>query len=291
MLLSGLAAEIVIIDIDEKKAAGEVLDISHASIFSHETKVWAGHFEDCSDAAIVIITAGRNQQPGQSRMDLLKANYEVFKLIVPKIANSATDAILLVATNPVDVLTYAATRLSGFDPHRVIGSGTALDTARFRYELGQVYQVDPQSIYADIIGEHGDTELPVWSLANISGMRLPDYCNQIGIKYDRESMEKCFQRTKDAAYNIIQCKGVTDYGIATGLVHIVETILRDENTLITVSRVGSFFGIDDIALSVPAKVNRTGAHIDGELLLSEDEKEKVRLSGRRIKDSISSITI
>jgi L-lactate dehydrogenase len=289
LLLSGLAADIVLIDVNEKKAQGEAMDLNHAVPFSHPTKIWAGDYPDCEGAAIVIIAAGINQKPGQSRMDLLKLNFGIFKSIIPEIVRYASDSILLIATNPVDVLTYASWKLSGFPTNRVIGSGTALDTARFRYLLGQYYEVDPQSVHADIIGEHGETELPVWSLASIAGMRLEDYCREAGKDFDSKGMLLCFHTTKNAARDIIQLKGMTDYGVAAALVRIVETILRDENTLLTVSTVGPHAGVDDVCLSIPTKVNRGGANHVLKVMLNSEEQKALLKSAESVKAAMDTL--
>lgn len=291
LLLSGLAAEIVLVDVNKDRAEGEEMDLSHASPFSHKTEIQVGDYADCAGASIVIIAAGINQKPGQTRMELVNANVEIFKEMIPQIAHHAPDSILVVATNPVDVLTHVTWKLSGFPTHRVIGSGTALDTARFRYEIGKLYQVNPENVQADIIGEHGDTELPVWSLASISGMRLPDFCRQSGMKYDESAMLACFTETKNAAYKIINRKGWTNYGVATALVRIVETILRDEDTLLPVSMVGNFAGVEDVALSVPSKVTRLGVFHTLTLQLSPEEKSELRKSAESIKKVLDSLSL
>ncbi|KAL2433464.1 putative L-lactate dehydrogenase [Exophiala dermatitidis] len=291
LLLSGLAAEIVLIDVNKKKAEGEAMDLCHAAPFSHQTHIWAGDYTDCAGASIVIITAGLNQQPGQTRMDLVKANVSVFRDLIPQIASHAPDTILVVATNPVDVLTYAAWKLSGFPLHRVLGSGTTLDTARFRFELGNYFQIDPQSVHADIIGEHGDTELPVWSLASISGMHLRAYCRQASREYDENAMNQCFLATKNAAYDIIQRKGWTDKGVATALVRIVETILRDEDTILTVSTPRNYPGIGVTAFSVPSKITRDGVFQTFDLLLNPEEEAELRESAKSISAVIDSLSL
>ncbi|GAB1310639.1 L-lactate dehydrogenase [Madurella fahalii] len=288
LLLDGLAAEIVLIDIDKNRALGEVMDLSHAAHFA-QARVRAGEYEDCAGAAAVIITAGVNQKPGQTRLDLVKTNYALFQDVVPKITHHAPDTILVVATNPVDVLTHAAYQLSGFPVERVIGSGTAMDTTRFRHELGKHFGVNPRNVHAVIIGEHGDSQLPVWSLASIAGMRLKDYCAQKGREYSEADMEECSRRTKEAAYEIIQRKGKTNYGVASVLVSILEPIITDGDAIMTVSRVGSYAGVDDVALSMPCKLNRHGAHQDVPLLLSEPEKEALRKSALSIKGVLSSV--
>jgi len=288
LLLSGLAAEIVLIDVDKNRAQGEAMDLSHAAHFA-QAKVRVGEYEDCAGAAAVIITAGVNQKPGQTRMDLVKTNYALFESVVPQVAANAPDTILVVATNPVDVLTHAAHRLSGFPVERVIGSGTAMDTTRFRHELGRHYGVSPRSVHAVIVGEHGDSQLPVWSLATISGMRLRDYCAQAGRAYSDDDMEGCSRRTKEAAYDIIRRKGKTNYGVASVLVSIMEPIITNGDGIMTVSRVGTYGGVDDVALSMPCKLNRAGAHQDVPLLLNEDEQAAVRRSALSIKEVLDSV--
>src|SRR6266568_1051926 len=181
LLLSGLAAEIVLIDVNHAKAEGEAMDLNHAVPFAKPTRIWAGSYEDCAGAAVTVIAAGANQKPGETRLDLVHKNAAIFSAIVPEVVKHNPDGILLVATNPVDVLTYVSYKLSGMSPQRVIGSGTILDTARFRYLLSQHFGVDSRSVHAYIIGEHGDSEVPVWSLANIAGMRLPDFCAANGL--------------------------------------------------------------------------------------------------------------
>src|SRR5271169_4273374 len=186
LLLSGLAAEIVLIDASRAKAEGEAMDLNHTVPFTHPTRIWAGDYADCAGAMVTVLTAGANQKPGQSRLDCLQANARIWREIVPQIAHHNPRGILLVATNPVDVLTYAALKLSGLPAARVLGSGTILDTARFRFLLSQHFGVDARSVHAYIIGEHGDSEVPVWSLANIAGMHLPDYCRVHGLPYEPE---------------------------------------------------------------------------------------------------------
>ncbi|KAL2124967.1 hypothetical protein VTJ04DRAFT_1332 [Mycothermus thermophilus] len=288
LLLDGLAADIVLIDIDRNRALGEVMDLSHAAHL-HKARVRVGDYEDCEGAAAVIITAGVNQKPGQTRMDLVKTNYALFKDVVPRVAKNAPDTIIIVATNPVDVLTHAAYKLSGFPRERVIGSGTAMDTTRFRHELGKHFGVNPRNVHAVIIGEHGDSQLAVWSLATISGMRLKDYCAAAGVEYNEEELEACATRTKEAAYEIIRRKGKTNYGVASVLVSILQPIVADSDAIMTVSRVGSYAGVDDTAVSMPCKLNRHGAYQDVPLLLNDQEREALRKSAQSIRDVISSV--
>jgi L-lactate dehydrogenase len=180
LLLSSLATAIVLVDVDRSKAEGEVMDLNHSGPFGPPTRIFAGNYGDCAGAAITIIAAGRSQRSGETRLDLNESNALILREIIPQVVRNNADGILLIATNPVDVLTYASWKLSGFPPNRVIGSGTILDTARFRYLLGQHFGIDPQSVHAYIIGEHGDSEVPVWSLANIAGIRLREFCEHKG---------------------------------------------------------------------------------------------------------------
>src|SRR5581483_1553016 len=214
LLLSGLAAEIALIDANRSKAEGEAMDLNHAVPFAHPTRIWAGDYSDCAGALITVVAAGTNQKPGETRLALLQRNADIFAKIIPNIVEHNPRGILLIATNPVDVLTYASYNLSGLPAERVIGSGTILDTSRFRYLLSEYFGVDARSVHAYIIGEHGDSEVPVWSLANIAGMRLREFCAVRGCAYDPQAMEQIFARTRDAAYHIIQRKGATYYAVA-----------------------------------------------------------------------------
>jgi L-lactate dehydrogenase len=204
LLLSGLAAEIVLIDVNRAKAEGEAMDLNHTEPFAHPTKIVAGDYRDCAGAAVTVVTAGSAQHPGETRLDLVKRNNEIFSHIIPEVARNNPGGIILIATNPVDVLTYTSLKLSGLPPRRVIGSGTILDTARFRHLLSEYFDVDPRSVHAHIIGEHGDSEVPLWSLANIAGIRLADFGRASGVPYDQFQMDEIFKQTRDAAYHIIQ---------------------------------------------------------------------------------------
>lgn len=282
-----MAAEIVLIDVDKKKAEGEVMDLIHAAPFAQSTRVWVGDYEDCAGAAIVILTAGANQKPGESRTQLVEKNYEIFKSIVPEVAKHAKDAIIIVSANPVDVMTWTAAKLSGFPAHRVIGSGTSLDSARFATELARQFGIDSTSVHAIIIGEHGDSEIPVWSLTTVAGMKLDEYSKLAGLKYGKDEAKECFERTKNAAGEIIERKGVTGYGIASSLVRIIQAVLMDQNTVMTVSAVGKYAGVDDdIALSVCRKVNREGCKELVPLQLDADEKKGLKKSAKKMAEII-----
>ena len=292
LLLSGLASEIVLIDQNRARAEGEAMDLNHAVPFASPTRVWAGDYTDCAGAAVTVITAGAAQKPGETRLDLVKKNAGIFRQIVPQIARHNPDGIILVTTNPVDVLAYVAWKLSGLPAQRVIGSGTILDTARFRYLLSQHYGVDPRSVHALIIGEHGDSEVPVWSLANIAGMRLKDFCCFQDVMYDQAKLDDIFRETRDAAYHIIERKGATYYAIGAGLVRVVEAILRDQSTVLSVSTlIDKYYGIDDVYLSLPAVVDRGG--IEGVLRLAIDDSETVglRRSAEVLKSTIAQLEL
>ena len=274
MLIHGLASQIVVIDINKERAEGEVMDLNHGMPFAYPTKIWIGDYSDCRDADVVIIAVDKGQRIQQSRLELAEGNFQMLKQIVPSIAKYNSEGILLVVTNPLDVMTYAALKLSGFSKSRVIGSGTILDTARLRYLLGDHLQVDPRNVHAYIIGEHGDSEVPVWSLANVAGIRLRDYCPICKIPYSAEDLNNLFLKVRDAGYEIMKRKGRTNYGVALGLTKIVESIVRDENGIATVSCfLEDYYGVSDICLSVPVILNRTG--VKKIIKLPLDEKEIV----------------
>jgi L-lactate dehydrogenase len=290
LLLSGLAAEIVLIDESKSKAEGEAMDLNHTVPFAHPTRIWAGDYSDCEGAAITVIAAGTGQKPGETRLDLVKKNAAIFREIVPEAAHANPEGLLLIATNPVDVLTYSAWKLSGLPPERVIGSGTILDTSRFRYLLSQHFGVDPRSVHAYIIGEHGDSEVAVWSLANIAGMRLADYCAANGLAHEQEEMDGIFRQTRDAAYEIIKRKGSTYYAVAAGLMRIVEAILRNQNTVLSVSSlIEGYYGLSDLCLSLPTVVNRSGVERVLRLELSPQEIEGLRHSSEVLKATIAQL--
>lgn len=290
LLLSGLAAEIVLIDANPGKAEGEAMDLNHAVPFTHPTKVWAGEYSDCAGAAITLLAAGTPQAPGETRLDLIKKNASLWRKIVPQVAAHNPTGILLIATNPVDVLTYAGWKLSGLPPQRVIGSGTILDTARFRYLLSQELGVDARSVHAYIIGEHGDSEVPVWSLANIAGMRLPEFYKAQGMAYDPQRLEGIFRQTRDSAYRIIERKGATYYAVAAGLMRITQAILRNQRTVFSVSSlIDGYYGLTGVCFSLPTVVDRGGVEEVLRLQLDPTEQEKLRASAQVLKETIKSL--
>ena len=287
LVTSGLAAEIVLIDANHARAEGEAMDINHAVPMHRNCRVWAGDYPDCAAADVIVVTAGSAQKPGETRLDLTQRNAEIFKQIIPKIARYNPEGTIVIASNPVDVLTYAAIQLSGMPAHHIIGSGTILDTARVRYLLSQHFGVDPRSVHAYIIGEHGDSEVPVWSLANIAGMRLTDFCaaNQMGC--DGEILNIIIEQTRQAAYEIIQRKGATFYAIASGLLRLVEAILRDQSTVLTVSSlIQNQYGISGVCLSLPTIVDRGGIEKVISLNLNAEELAGLQRSAEILHQTI-----
>ncbi|HHY87511.1 MAG TPA: L-lactate dehydrogenase [Chloroflexi bacterium] len=292
LLVTGLASEIVLIDANRKKAEGEAMDLNHAAPLTHSSRIWAGDYADTAGAAITVITAGSAQRPGETRLDLAQRNTEIFRSIVTEVVKNNPNGIILVTTNPVDVLTYASLKFSGLPKNQVLGSGTVLDTARFRYLLSRRFGVDPRSVHAHIIGEHGDSEVPVWSLANIAGMRIPEYCAANNLGCVQEELEDIFRQTRDAAYEIIERKGATYYAIAAGLTRIVEAILRDQSSVLSVSSlIEDYYGINDVCLSLPTLVDAGGVEKVIRLNLDEREVHGLQESARVLRQTIESLGI
>jgi len=288
LLQSGLASEIVLIDANPVKAEGEAMDLNHAMPFVKPTKITAGNYSDTESADIVVVTAGASQKPGETRLDLVTKNYKIFQEIIPQIVENNPNGLLLIATNPVDVLAYAAWKISKLPASRIIGSGTILDTARFRYLLSQHAEVDPRSVHAFIAGEHGDSEVPLWSLANIAGMKLQDYCKQNCLEFEPKVWENIYHQTRDAAYEIIQRKGATFYAVANGLLRITEAILRDQNTVLSISSlIEDFYEINDVYLSLPTVLGRKGVERRLKLQLAEEEIAGIKASAEILKKTIS----
>lgn len=285
LLLSGLCSEIVLIDANQRKAEGEVMDLNHAVPTTNPARVWAGDYKDCAGAAVTVITAGTAQRPGETRLDLAGRNVDIFRQIVPGIVENNPNGIILVATNPVDVLSYITWKMSGLPKSRVFGSGTILDTSRFRFLLSQLFGVDSRSVHAYIIGEHGDSEVPVWSAANIAGMRFPVFCEQMGLGCNQEELSHIFEQTRDAAYHIIERKGATYYAVAAGLVRIVEAILRDQSTVLSVSSlIENYYGISDVFFSLPAVIDGSGVERVLKLRLDDQEAAGVRKSAQLLQE-------
>jgi L-lactate dehydrogenase len=290
LVLSGHARQIVLIDRDKARVEGEVLDLAHTAPYVSPVEILAGDYPDTKDSDLVVITAGKKQAPGQSRVDLVKDNIEVFKAIIPQISKYSPNAIFLVVSNPVDVLAYAAYKLSSKSVEKVIGSGTVLDTARFRFLLAKHCNVDSHNAHAYILGEHGDSEFPVWSKAMIGGMLFKEYCPMCEryTKCNRnKELENIFLEVKNSAYEIIEKKGETSYGIGLALVRITRAILRDENAILPVSSlVNGYLGIKDVYLSLPAIVNKKGVRQVLTIKLNEKEEKALKNSASVIQKVI-----
>ena len=292
LVIHGLVSEISLIDVNAEKARGEAMDLEHGMPFVQPARINAGDYRECKDADIVVITAGAAQKPGESRLDLVKKNAAIFKQVIPKITEHNDQCVLLVATNPVDIMTYVSLKLSGFPPNRVIGSGTILDTARLRSLLGEHFKIDPRNVHAYIIGEHGDSEVPVWSSASIAGVEIKKYCPICGMKYEQQYLDKIFEQVKNAAYQIIDLKGATYYAIGLGLTRIVESIIRDENAILTVSSLlHDYYGVSDLCLSVPSIVNKNGVSQTIKLPLEEAEIKMFQKSADIMEKVIHSLNI
>ncbi|MBR0185504.1 MAG: L-lactate dehydrogenase [Synergistaceae bacterium] len=290
LMMSGLFSEMVLIDADRERAEGEALDISHGMPLARPMKIYAGDYDDVTDAAIIVVTAGANQKPGETRLDLVKKNVAIFKSIMPEISKRKYKGILLIVANPVDILTYTAVKYSGLPSSRVIGSGTVLDTARLKYLLSEHLGVDSRSIHAYIIGEHGDSEFAAWSSANVSGVPLYDFCKMRGHSHFEDAQKKIEADVRNSAYEIIKRKHATYYGIAMSVKRICEAIIRDEKSALAVSSLmEDVYGVEDVALSMPAIVGKDGVETLIPVRLSVDEQRKLRESAEILKGVIRDV--
>ena len=283
----GVFSELVLIDANNKKAEGEAMDLNHGIPFAKPVKVYAGNYDDLSDCSLIIIAAGANQKPGETRIDLVKKNTAILKSIIPEITKRNKECILLILSNPVDILTYITLKISGFPKNKVIGSGTVLDTARLKYLLAEHLSVDSRNVHAFIIGEHGDSELAVWSSANISGIDLKDFCGLCGKCTTMENIYNLYNNVRESAYKIIDSKGATYYAIAMATLRIVECIVRDEKSVIPVSTlVEGEYGINDVCMGLPSIVGKNGVERILEIPLNKHEAENLLNSAREINEYI-----
>jgi len=292
LMISGTASEIVIVDINKDKAEGEAMDLSHGVSFVKPVDIKAGDYKDTKDSDIVIITAGAAQKVGETRLDLVERNLSIFKSIVPEVVKYSPNSILLVVSNPVDILTYITYKLSGFPKERVIGSGTVLDTSRLKYILSENSGIDARNIHSYIIGEHGDSEIATWSLTNIAGKSMDEFCKNICKKCGGERKDEIHNSVKNAAYEIIEKKGATYYAVALAIRRIVEAIIRDENSILTVSTLlKGEYGIDDIYLGIPSIVGSSGVKKVLEVPLNKEELDKLQYSAKTLKELLNSVKI
>ena len=285
LMQSRLFSELVLLDVNMEKADGEAKDIAHGIPFAGQMKIYAGTYDDAADAAIIIITAGAKQKPGETRLDLVQKNTAIYQSIIPEIVKRDFGGILLIVSNPVDILTYVALKLSGLPEKRVLGSGTVLDTARLKYALGEHLGVDSRSVHSFIIGEHGDSEIAAWSSTNVSGIPLNEFCEMRGHFNHDAAMDAIAEKVKNSAYEIISKKQATYYGIAMSVKRICECIVRNERSILPVSAMmHGEYGIEDITLSMPAIVGIGGVETHVPIALSEEEAEKLVESAKKLKE-------
>jgi L-lactate dehydrogenase len=290
LLLSKTPAEIVLINRDERRANGHVQDLRDAEVFSHTTRVVAGQFDDCCSADVIIITAGVSQSGQRSRLESLNETAAILKNLVLKVARCNPHGILLIASNPVDVLTYAAWKWSGLPPNRVIGSGTSLDTSRFRRRLAEHYGVASDNVHAYVIGEHGESQVPVTSSARIAGMSLENFCRELGLPHDEDMLRKIANDTRATGLEIIRAKGATYYGIGTALARITGAILRDEHAVLTVSSlVPESMGLGEVSLSLPTIITRDGVARVVSIPLDASERHALEASAETLKQYIAAL--
>lgn len=287
-----IASEIILVDLNRERAEGEAMDLMHGQLLVGNVKVRAGSYEDLKDTQVVVVTAGVGQKsPNESRLELLNRNAAVYNDIISKLDKYAPNAILIIATNPVDILTYVSQKLSAREPQRIIGTGTLLDTARFRALLGRYYDVDPRSVHAYILGEHGDSEVPIWSQANIGGQPIQQN-TVLGKPYNKEALDKLFEESKNAAYEIIKRKGFTNSAIGVVIARIVEGILEDEKSVIPVSAYwDGAYGINDVCMSLQSVVGIEGVKHRVLPDLDQEEIQGLRQSAEILQSSLKKINI
>lgn len=292
LMQSRLFSEMVLLDVDRARAEGEAMDISHGMPFSGPMKIYAGTYDDIVDADIIIITAGANQKPNETRLDLVKKNVAIFRSIIPEITSRSCQGILLIVSNPVDILTWVALKLSGFPENRVIGSGTVLDTARLKYLLGEHLGVDSRGVHAFVIGEHGDSELAVWSSATVSGVPLSRFCEMRGYYEHDDETDRIYEDVKNSAYSIIEKKKATYYGIAMAVKRICSSIVRNERSVLPVSSImHGQYGLEDIVLSMPAIVDAQGVERIVPLSLDGEEMQKLKDSAAALREVMDGIEL
>ncbi len=288
LVVKGLVNEIILVDKRKEKSEGEAMDIAQSVSYNVPTTISAGGYSDLKNADIVVITAGAPQKEGETRLDLAKKNSQIIRSIIENLKKHNQDCIILMTSNPVDVLTYAAQKYSGFPKNKVIGSGTTLDTSRLKHEIGRHCEVDPRNVHGYILGEHGDSEVPIWSGLRIGGMKLMDFCQKCEkVCKPKIEMEQIFKKVKNSAYEIIEKKSATYYAIAYGLTMIVESILRDQNTILPVSvHIDDFYGEKDLCFSLPALIGRQGVRRIVDTPLDENEIKDLKHSASVLKSYI-----
>ena len=288
LMLRRQASDIVLVDLNEKRAKGSALDIAHGTAFSRQSRIRMGGYEECADAEAIIITAGVARKPGQTRLDLAKINVGIIRSITENIMRYADNPLIVVVSNPVDISTYIVQQTSGLPANRVIGTGTSLDTARFRYLFSEACKVDVCDINAYVLGEHGDSQVAIWSSAAVGGEPILDFINRNNIVLDQDTIA---QKAKDSGAKVISLKGATFYGIAMTTSRIVEALLTDENSVLPVAHVldSSFGALADVAVSLPCVLNRTGIARVMSIPMSDQERAAVEASAKTLRDFLNSV--
>ncbi len=290
LLNTGLADEIALIDVDKKRVEGEVMDLSHGLPFIPPVNIYQGEYDDCADADLIVLTAGAKQSPGQSRLELIQKNAEIVTDICQKIREQDSNSVMIMVTNPVDLLTQVALNVLGWPRHRIIGSGTVLDTSRFRAKLAKHCGIDTRNIHAYILGEHGDSEVAAWSLAHVAGVQMFDYCKMCHQCDYEEAFANITEEVRNSAYHIIDYKGSTFYGIGLSLTRISTAILRNENSVLTVSvLLEGEYDIEGVCLSVPCLVGEIGVERIITAPLSDEESKSLKASAETIKEAYNKI--
>jgi L-lactate dehydrogenase len=292
LVQSSLFSELVLIDYDHEKAIGEAMDLNHGLPFVEPMNIYAGSYSDLSDCYLIIIAAGGGQKPNQKRLDLVKQNSAIMKSIVTEIIKFNSDGIILVVSNPVDILTYVAMKASGFPSSRVLGSGTVLDTSRLKYLLGGHLGVDSRSVHAFIIGEHGDSELPVWSSANVSGIDLDGFCCSVDGKCSKQDLDDIYSSVRNSAYEIIKRKGATYYAIGLAVTRIAQCIVKNQHSVLPVScLVNNHYGLNDVYMGIPAIVGSKGVEKVLDIPLNKEEQQSLEKSAKLLKEIISQLDV
>jgi len=289
-LIQGVVSEIALVDIDRKKARAEALDLNHGMMFVSPAKVYDGDFDAVEESKIVVVTAGAKQKEGQTRLDLAKTNTAILKDMMPRLVAKAPDAVYVIVTNPVDVLTYVALKVAGLPRNRVFGSGTVLDTSWFRYLIGMHCSVSVKNVHGYIVGEHGDSEVPLWSTVTMGGVRMEEYCVSCVNHCSDEEKRGIYTVVRDSAYEIIAAKGATYYAIGLTTAKLIESVLRNERRIFTVSsRLDNYLGVSDVCLSVPQIVDASGCERIVPLKIADQELAAFRRSAEVVREAIRSV--
>jgi len=290
LMRSGLTGEIVLVDMDRERAEAEAMDMNHGLFFTPPVILRAGNYDDCAGASVIVIAAGAKPKAGQTRLDVVHTNVGICRAIMDEITRRTQEAVIVMVTNPVDVLTYFALKHSGLPQSQVLGSGTVLDSARLRYLLSLHYHVDPRNVHAYIVGEHGDSEVALWSMTHIAGMSLQSYCELCKNRVPDLNHDEVLRQVRESAYHVVESKGATYYAVSLALERIVSAILRDENSVLTVSTLmEDIYGIKDVCLSLPCVVNRNGVDHVVWTQFSGEEREGLRNSARVLRDVINKV--